>query len=63
MEKDDISCTSGFEGETKELLRLSRKVADYLQENFHPHTTVVIEVDSIRVDETLAAQVTEYAVD
>ena len=47
MEKDDISCTSGFEGETKELLRLSRKVADYLQENFHPHTTVVIEVDSI----------------
>lgn len=63
MEQDDIPCTSGFEGETKELLRLSRKVADYLQENFHPNTTVVIEVDSIRVEETLAAQVTEYAVD
>ena len=42
------------------LLALSQSVAEYLQQNFHPHTTVVIEVDSIRVEETLAGKVIEY---
>lgn len=48
---------------TDELIRLSKAVADYLQRNFHPHTTVVIEVESIRVEETLAAEAIEYALD
>lgn len=47
----------------KELVRLSKAVADYLQRNFHPHTTVVIEVDGIRVEETLAAEPIEYVSD
>ncbi len=47
----------------KTLLSLSGCVADYLQRNFHPHTTVVIEVDSIRVEELLTAKVIEYAPD
>lgn len=42
------------------LLTISQYVADYLQKNFHPHTTVVIEVDSIRVEETLAGKIIEY---
>ena len=46
-----------------ELMKLSGAVADYLQHNFHPHTTVVIEVDSIRVEETMAAEIIEYAPD
>ena len=45
------------------LIDLSKRVADYLQKHFHPHTTVVIETDSIRVEETLAAKAIEYAVD
>ena len=48
---------------TEELMNLYRQVVEYLQKNFHPHTTVVIEVDGIRVEETLAANVIEYAVD
>lgn len=51
------------EGKINELMRLSKAVADYLQRNFHPHTTVVIEVESIRVEETLAAEAIEYALD
>ena len=46
----------------KVLLELSSHVVDYLQKNFHPHTTVVIEVDSIRVEETLTSVIKEYAV-
>lgn len=46
-----------------EVMKLSEAVADYLQRNFHPHTTVVIEVDGIRVEETLAAKPIEYAPD
>lgn len=42
------------------LMELSSNVAKYLQENFHPHTTVVIEVDSIRVEETKALKPIEY---
>lgn len=42
------------------LLTLSSQVADYLQKNFHPNTTVVIEVDGIRVEETLVDKVIEY---
>lgn len=47
----------------EELIHLSTIVADYLQKNFHPHTSVIIEVDSIRVEETLAAKPIEYAAD
>ena len=46
-----------------ELMKLSEVVSDYLQKNFHPHTTVMIEADSIRVEETLIAMVIEYAPD
>lgn len=46
-----------------ELIKISKDVAAYLQNNFHPHTTVVIEVDSIRVEETAAAEIIEYALD
>lgn len=49
-----------FSDKTEKLIDLSRNVADYLQKNFHPHTTVIIEVDSIRVEETLASEVIEY---
>lgn len=51
------------EGKINELMRLSKAVSDYLQRNFHPHTTVVIEVERIRVEETLATQTIEYAPD
>ena len=51
------------EEKIKQLMELSEKVSDFLQNNFHPHTTVVIEVDSIRVEETLTARFIEYAVD
>ena len=46
-----------------ELLKLSNHVAEYLQKNFHPHTTVVIEVDRTRVEETVTAKTIEYALD
>lgn len=45
---------------TEELITLCGPVVEYLQNNFHPHTTVVIEVDSIRVEETLVGKVIEY---
>lgn len=45
------------------LIEASRQVVEILQKNFHPHTTVVIEVDRIRVEETVEARVIEYAVD
>ena len=41
------------------LFELSDPIVKYLQENFHPHTTVVIEWNSIRVEETLASVVKE----
>ena len=41
------------------LFELSDPIMKYLQENFHPHTTVVIEWNSIRVEETLASVVKE----
>ena len=47
----------------KELIEISKDIATYLQNNFHPHTTVVIEVDNIRVEETVAAEIIEYALD
>ena len=52
-----------MEEKTEKLIAASEKVAEILQRNFHPHTTVVIEVDSIRVEETLASKVIEYDVD
>lgn len=45
------------------LIEASRQVVEILQKNFHPHTTVVIEVERIRVEETVEARVIEYAVD
>ncbi len=47
----------------KELIDLSFPVSKFLQKNFHPHTTVVIEVDGIRVEETLAGEIIEYEPD
>ena len=47
----------------EKLFALCAPAVEYLQQNFHPHTTVVIEVDGIRVEETLATKVIEYAVD
>ena len=51
------------ERKIEQVLSLSEKVSDYLQKNFHPHTTVIIEVDGIRVEENLASRPIEYAVD
>lgn len=51
------------ERKIEQLLSLSEKVVDYLQKNFHPHTTVIIEVDGIRVEENLVLRPIEYAVD
>ena len=45
------------------IFELSAVVADYIQKNFHPHTSVVIEADSIRVEETVTAKAIEYALD
>lgn len=45
------------------LMGLGRQIADCLQRSFHPHTTVVIEADSIRVEETMTREIIEYAVD
>lgn len=47
----------------EKLFDLCAPAVEYLQQNFHPHTTIVIEVEGIRVEETLAAKVIEYAVD
>lgn len=51
------------EEKIEELIKTSKQVVELLQKNFHPHTTVVIEVDSIRVEETVEARIIEYAVD
>jgi len=45
------------------LFELSNPIVEYLQKNFHPHTSVVIEWDGIRVEETLATVVKECVVD
>ena len=44
----------------EELIEISKPVAEFLQKNFHPHTTVVVEVDGIRVEETLTAEFIKY---
>ena len=68
-EKLQIRASNKKERETMEeermenLIEASRQVVEILQKNFHPHTTVVIEVDRIRVEETVEARVIEYAVD
>ena len=68
-EKLQIRASNKQERETMEeermenLIEASRQVVEILQKNFHPHTTVVIEVDRIRVEETVEARVIEYAVD
>ena len=66
---NECNVAIGQERETMEeermenLIEASRQVVEILQKNFHPHTTVVIEVDRIRVEETVEARVIEYAVD
>ncbi|MBO6260453.1 MAG: hypothetical protein J6N47_06465 [Lachnospiraceae bacterium] len=61
MEKNDN--TKMFEPKVSKLMEMSEGIVKYLQENFHPHTTVVIEWDGIRIEETLAAMPKECAVD
>lgn len=50
------------EEKIENLISLSEQVLKYLQDNFHPHITVVIEVDNIRVEEMITQRVKEYAV-
>lgn len=45
------------------LMNMCEPVVEYLQNNFHPHTTVIIEADGIRVEENLATRPIAYAVD
>lgn len=61
MKKNDN--TKMFEPKISKLMEMSEGIVEYLQENFNPHTTVVIECDGIRIEETLAAMPKEYAVD
>lgn len=48
---------------TVELTKLCEPIARYIQHHFHPHTTVVIECDRIRVEESLAEELIEYEID
>lgn len=48
------------EGKIDNLMTLCADAIEYLQNNFHPHTTVIMEVDGIRVEEALASRVIEY---
>lgn len=52
-----------YDSKESKLLELSREVAEYLQKNFHPNTTVIIEVNSIRVEENVMQMPIEYAPD
>lgn len=61
MEKNDN--TKMFEPKVSKLMEMSEDIVKYLQENFNPHTTVVIEWDGIRIEETLATMPKECAVD
>ena len=47
----------------EEIINDCKPIAEKLQKNFHPHTTIVIEVDQIRVEETVQGEVIEYALD
>lgn len=45
---------------TEALMEMCVLIAKKLQKEFHPHVTVVIEDDYIRVKETMAGKVIEY---
>lgn len=40
--------------EKREVIEMCKPIAEYLQRNFHPHASVIIEVDRIRVEESIA---------
>ena len=48
---------------TEALMEMCVPIAKKLQKEFHPHVTVVIEDDYIRVEETIAGKVIEYEMD
>ena len=52
-----------YNDKQEKLLKLSKEVAEYLQKNFHPNTTVIIEVNSIRVEENTIQVPIEYELD
>ena len=52
-----------MEKRMENLIEESKRIVELLQQNFHPHTTVIIEADSIRVEETIAAELIQYDVD
>ena len=51
-----------MEKRMENLIEESKRIVELLQQNFHPHTTVIIEADSIRVEETIAAELIQYDV-
>lgn len=50
----------GNGAKTDKLFEMSKMIALYLQKNFHPNTTVVIECDRIRVEETYSERLIEF---
>lgn len=52
-----------MEKRMENLIEESKRIVELLQQNFHLHTTVIIEADSIRVEETIAAELIQYDVD
>ena len=51
-----------MEKRMENLIEESKRIVELLQQNFHPHTTVIIEADSIRVEETIVAELIQYDV-
>ncbi len=49
-----------MESTKKELLEMCKPIAEYLQEHFHPHVSVLIEGDRIRVEESVAGCLVDY---
>lgn len=43
-----------MEKQNEELMEMCKPIAEYLQKHFHPHVSVSIEGDRIRVEETIA---------
>ena len=42
-----------YDPKEEKLLEMSKEIAEYLQKNFQPNTTVIIEVNSIRIEENV----------
>lgn len=56
MENEKTShkeCLDDNSKRAKKLIELSKEVSEELKENFHPHTTVVITSDYIKVEEAM----------